>query len=77
MGTRQRRREEAARPGGELSMYHRQHYVFDEHGYLDSHWTEPEMAERRIEYLHAQGRTECKLIVRFTHDGMGLIPEEM
>ena len=70
-------REEAAKPGAELSMYHHQHYVFDEQGYLDSHWTEAAMAERRIKYLHSQGRTECKLIVRFTHDGMGLTPEEL
>jgi hypothetical protein len=63
--------------GGELSAYQHQHYVLDEDGRLDSHWTMPEMAERRITYLHSLGRTECKLVVRFTHDGMGLTLEEL
>jgi hypothetical protein len=64
-------REEAYAPGGELSAYHHQHYVLDEQGHLDSHWTMPEMAERRLAYLHGKGRHGCTMVSKFTCDGMG------
>ncbi len=54
--------------------YHggRRYYVYNEEGYLDSDWSKPELAIRRLENVKG-GR----VIGRQTYDEMGLTPEEM